>query len=63
LYHERAKIIDRLIKQNLKNNKMEMRAQIVANVIPIFVALAQKICYITTMLELPMQELPISKWN
>jgi hypothetical protein len=38
LYHERVKILDRLRKQIWRNNKVEMRAQIVANVILIFVA-------------------------
>jgi hypothetical protein len=32
---------------------MEMEAQVVANIVPIFVALAPS-CYITTMLELLM---------
>jgi hypothetical protein len=37
LYHERVRIQHKLIKQIWRNNKMEMKTQIMANVIPIFV--------------------------
>jgi len=38
LYHERVKILNRCKKQIWRNNKVEMRAQTMANVVPISVA-------------------------
>ncbi len=39
LYHNRVRIPDRLREQIWKENKVEMRAQTMANVVPIYVAL------------------------
>jgi hypothetical protein len=38
LYHDRVRIINKLRKQIWRENKVEMKAQIVIDVIPIFVA-------------------------
>jgi len=37
LYHERVKIPNRPKEQILKNNRVEMRAQSMTNIVPIFV--------------------------
>ncbi len=40
LYHERVKILNRLKTHMWKNNQVEMKAQIVVDVVPFLVALA-----------------------
>jgi hypothetical protein len=40
LYHEKVKIINRPREQIWRNNKVEMKAQTVANIIPISITLA-----------------------
>jgi hypothetical protein len=62
LYHERVRILDRLIKQIWKNMKMEMRVQIVADVAPISIALAPNMFHHNNV-ELHVHELLIPKWN
>ncbi len=43
LYHEKVKIPNRPKEQIWKNNRMEMRAQSMANIVPIFVTFAPKL--------------------
>jgi hypothetical protein len=45
LYHERVLIPNRLRKQIWKYNRMEMRIQIMADVVPIFVVLAPSLLH------------------
>jgi len=45
LYHDRVKILDRLKEQIQRNNIMEMRAQTMANVVPISVALVSNMLH------------------
>jgi hypothetical protein len=45
LYHENVKIPDRLKKKIWKENRVEMKAQIGADVVPIFVAHIQSILH------------------
>ncbi len=45
LYHVRVKIPNRLIEQIWKDNRVNMRAQTMANVVPIFVAPVQSLLH------------------
>jgi hypothetical protein len=45
MYHERVRIPNRFRKQIWRDKKMEMKAQIVANVAPIFVAIVPNLLH------------------
>ncbi len=61
-YHEKVKIQDRLKEQICRNDKVEMKAQTVAYVVPISVALAPNLLHHNNV-GVTMQELFISEWK